>query len=112
MLNVKTKNVLLSTLIALFLSANLWAMDLESTKNAGLIGEQANGYLGIVSKPASRDVESLVRDVNEKRKVRYLEIAQKNNLSLSQVETQAGQKLIEKTSSGHYINSGSSWEKK
>lgn len=112
MLKVKTINVFLSTLITLFLSVNLWALDLDSAKNAELIGEQANGYLGIVSKPASSEVEALIRDVNEKRKIRYMEIADKNNLSLNQVETQAGQKLIEKTSAGHYINFGSSWQKK
>ena len=112
MLNLKIKSQLIFALITLFFASGIYALDLDSAKNAGLIGEQANGYLGVVSKPASSEVESLVRDVNQKRKVRYQEIAQKNSLSLNQVETQAGQKLLEKTSSGHYINSGGSWEKK
>ncbi len=113
MKNFRTRTPMLITLlITLFACANVFAIDLDNAKSAGLIGEQANGYLGIVSKPATGEVEALIRDVNQKRKEKYQEIAQKNKLTLNQVETQAGLKLIEKTVSGHYINNGSSWQKK
>ncbi len=98
--------------LTLFLANTALALDLDSAKAAGLIGEQINGYLGVVNKPASSEAEALVKDINSKRRAKYQEIATKNGTDLSAVEKQAGQKLIEKTASGHYINTGSSWQKK
>ncbi len=97
--------------LALF-SSTVFAMDLSEAKDAGLIGEQANGYLGLVSKPASEQVKNLVKQVNTKRKTKYLEIAAENGIDLKVVEKQAGDQVIEKTVPGNYINTGSGWTKK
>lgn len=97
--------------IGLFAS-QVWALDLDSAKSAGLIGEQANGYLGIVSKPASDEVVTFVKEINSKRKTKYLEIAKEQGVELPIVEKRAGAKVIEKAEAGHYINMGDAWQKK
>ncbi len=98
--------------ITLLFSSQLMAADLTSAKNAGLIGEQANGYIGfVVSVPG--DVRALVKSVNAKRKARYKEIAKSKKISLSDVARIGGAKAIERTKSGNYIKSaGGSWDKK
>jgi uncharacterized protein YdbL (DUF1318 family) len=86
---------------------------LDQPKADGLIGEQANGYLGLVSQGASPGIKSLVKDVNAKRKNRYRSIAQKQGVPISDVEKVGGATAIEKTLRGNYIkdNSGQ-WRKK
>ncbi len=89
-----------------------WAADLQSAKEQGLIGEKPDGYLGLVVSSAPSDVKALVDDVNSKRREKYQEIAQKQGISLSDVETIAGKKAFEKTQSGHYIQVNGQWSKK
>ncbi len=50
---------------------------LTQPKADGLIGEQADGYLGLVSQNAPADIKKLVNEVNAKRKAGYQEIAAK-----------------------------------
>lgn len=86
------------------------ALELGEAKSAGLVGETSSGYLAAV-KP-SNDVNALVESINSKRKAHYQKIATKNGISLEAVEVRAGQKAIEKTPAGQYINSGGGWQKK
>ena len=86
------------------------ALDLDTAKADGLVGETSTGYIAAV-KP-SADVDALVSSINSQRKVYYQEIATKNGISLQAVEVRAGQKAIEKTTTGNYINNGTGWQKK
>lgn len=86
------------------------ALDLEEAKSGGLVGETANGYLAAV-KP-SAEVEALVADINNQRKSRYQQIANKNGISLAAVEARAGKKAISMTPAGEYVNTGKGWQKK
>jgi uncharacterized protein YdbL (DUF1318 family) len=96
---------------ALLISISTWAIDIQSAKEQGLIGEQANGYVGIVK--SSPEVEALVSDVNQKRKARYIEISGKTGQPLSAIEKIGGEKAISKTESGQFIKpAGSDWTKK
>ena len=93
-------------------AVSVFAMDLDQAKQQGLVGEQMNGYLGIVS-GASAEVKALVSDINDKRKQNYQSIAKKNSLDLGTVEKLAGQKAIERTAPGNFVQSSSgSWVKK
>ena len=71
-----------------------WALDLDSAREAGLIGEQLDGYVGVIS--TSADTEALARDINQQRKVHYQEIANKQNTPLANIEKIAGEKLVGK----------------
>ena len=110
----KTFSTLLSSLLALVLllsMQNALAIDLQSAKKQGLVGETASGYLSAV-KPASAEVKALMSDINAKRKHQYQSIAKRNNTSLSAIEQLAGKKAIEKSSRGSYVKPAGSWLKK
>jgi len=87
--------------VALLFAGSALAMDLDSAKNQGLVGEQPNGYLGVVK--ATPEAVELVSDINQKRRRAYQRIAQQNGISLDQVANLAGQKAIEKTPAGEYV---------
>lgn len=92
--------------------SSAWSADLHQAKAAGQIGEQTNGYLGIVA-AATGDVSALVNDINQQRRAAYQNIAQKNGTSLQAVELLAGQQAINKTPPGQFIRSSSGqWIKK
>ncbi len=110
----KAKHSIILLMLPFFLWSNqLVALTLDEAKQQGLVGEQRDGYLGIVMQSAHSDVHQLVTNINDKRRAKYQEIANRNNTSLHSVESLAGQKAIEKTSSGQYIETDSgSWTKK
>ena len=93
--------------------ASSWAVGLDQAKSQGLVGEQPNGYLGIVPASVSAEVKALVADINAKRRARYQEIAKRNGTSLEVVEALAGKTAIEKTPAGQYVRTPSGqWVKK
>ncbi|TVS09853.1 MAG: DUF1318 domain-containing protein [Gammaproteobacteria bacterium] len=94
-------NALLGLLLLLVLPA--WALSLEAAKDQGLVGEQASGYLGIITAPGSREVRELVESVNLRRRDEYERIAARNGVPLEQVEQLAGKRAIERTRSGHWV---------
>ncbi|HEY5775385.1 MAG TPA: YdbL family protein [Xanthomonadales bacterium] len=86
---------------------------LTQPKADGLIGEQADGYLGLVTQNVPADIRQLVNEVNAKRKAGYQEIAAKQGTSLSEVEKVGGKTAIEKTLRGNYIRDENGvWRKK
>jgi uncharacterized protein YdbL (DUF1318 family) len=103
----------MATAITFLLAPAAQADPLDDAKSAGTIGEQLNGFLGLVRDDAPADVVALVKSVNGKRKDAYAEIAAKNGTSISAVAMLAGEKAIAKTRPGNYIqNASGGWEKK
>lgn len=103
---------LLITLTGLSWSSQSWAINLQTAKAQGLVGETPSGYLDMV-KPGSADVKAMMNEVNAARKKEYQSIAKRNNTELSVVETLAGKKAIELTPAGQYIKLPSGqWVKK
>lgn len=107
----KTTSILTFTALVMFACA-AFAADLEQAKRDGLVGERADGYLGLVVQSAPAEVVALVRNINSKRKAEYERIAAANNLTLAQVEALAGKKTIEKTRNGDWVLLNSGWERK
>lgn len=86
---------------------------LTQPKADGLIGEQADGYLGLVAQNVPADVKKLVAEVNAQRKAGYQEIAAKQGTSLSEVEKVGGNTAFEKTLPGNYFRDANGvWHKK
>ena len=108
----KFMSKLLLLVVLLTTSVFAYAADLQSAKSSGLVGEQLNGYLGIVDASAGSDVRALVKDINAKRKAKYESIASQNSTSLETVELLAGKKAVEKTQPGNYIQTATGWKKK
>ncbi len=89
------------------------AITLQEAKAEGLVGEQRDGYVGLVVNNAASDVVALVRDVNSQRRQRYQQIAQQNGISIEQVAAVAYERAVEATQSGHFIqNASGSWVRK
>lgn len=98
-------------LVLMTISLPSMAMELQEAKSKGLVGEKVDGYLGVVK--ASPDVSRLVAEINDARKKYYKEIAERNKISLEAVEKLAGEKAIDKTLSGQYVQTTSGqWQKK
>ncbi|MFO0706580.1 MAG: YdbL family protein [Nitrospira sp.] len=103
--------VVLAVVVAALIGASYaLALSLDEAKAKGLVGEKSSGYLGIVA--GGGDVQSLVSEINAKRRQAYEEIAKKNGMQLSAVETLAGEKAMQNTKPGHYIEGPGGWTKK
>ena len=100
--------------LLLSLSFSSFALDLEQAKEQGLIGEKASGYLGVPNNQEVADeVIELIKAVNNKRKARYSEIAQKNNVKTGDVAKMGHKKAMEKTVAGNfYQDATGKWVKK
>lgn len=91
----------LMAVLLLSCSTLAMALGLDSAKSQGLVGEQPDGYLGVVK--ATPDAVELAADINAKRRAAYDAIAKKNGATLEQVAILAGQKAIEKAAPGTFI---------
>lgn len=90
-----------------------WAIDLQSAKDQGLVGEANNGYLAAVQKPASAEVKALISDVNAKRKAQFEKTAANTNTTQLQVSNRFYQLAVQRTKPGHYYQDKSGrWKKK
>ncbi len=96
--------------VSLFMALPAFALELDAAKSAGLVGETSTGYIAAIK--SSPEVDALVTSINIQRKIHYQEIATKNGITLLAVEVRAGEKAIEKTAAGEYINRGNGWQKK
>lgn len=100
-------------LAVLLLSASplVMALDLNEAKTRGLVGEQVDGYLGVVN--PTPEAVALAEDINAKRKAAYETIARQNGATLSEVAALTGQKVIDKAAPGTFVKGADgSWVKK
>lgn len=105
--------IFLALLISMLTVSVASASALTEPKAQGLIGEQADGYLGLVTQNVPPEIRQLVNEVNAKRKAGYQKIAAQQGTSLSEVEKVGGNTAIEKTLNGNYIrDANGTWRKK
>ena len=84
----------------------------DAAKAAGKVGEQADGYLGIVS-GADAATSAAVDDINAGRRAVYGQTAAKSGVTPDAAGQATGAQLIAKTPPGQYIKPlGGSWTKK
>jgi uncharacterized protein YdbL (DUF1318 family) len=84
---------------ALMMSVAAMAMDLDDAKNMGLIGEQPNGYLGLVS-VSNAEAAAVMIDI-------------KQNTQLINIERIAGEKLVNKAQreGEFYMDGTGQWQR-
>ncbi len=81
-----------------------------AARAAGKIGEQPDGYLGIVG-AADKVLQDLVNDINIKRRAVYTEKAKENNATLEAYALTAGCQAIARTTPGEkYMAPDGSWQ--
>ncbi|MFP8966331.1 YdbL family protein [Pokkaliibacter sp. CJK22405] len=109
---MKRFSLLVSVLAGLMFSAMVWALDIDSAKSQGLVGESNRGYLVAMVK-GNNAVDSLVNDINEKRRQVYQRNASAAGVTLDVMEVRIGQRLYDKASGGEYVqNANGQWIKK
>lgn len=79
------------------------ASPLDDAKSSGQLGEQWNGYLGVVKSNASDAIKALAAEINTKRRAHYANIAAKEGTKVDAVAAIAGAKLVESAPSGQYV---------
>ncbi len=81
-----------------------------AAREAGRVGEQPDGYLGIVG-AADPALQRLVDDINIKRRALYAEKAKENNATLEAYALTAGCQAIARTVAGEkYRAPDGSWQ--
>lgn len=99
--------------VLFFLTPISVAITLQEAKQQGLVGEQNDGYLGMVVDDDNTEVRNLIQKVNDARRERYQQISQKNNIDLEQVQRLAFEQAAEATVNGFYIqNEQGRWTQK
>ncbi len=88
-----------------------FALSLDEAKANGLVGEKPNGYLGAVN-PSNAEAQALIKDVNQKRRQAYEDIAKRNGTNVQAVQTLAGEKAMQNTKPGHFVEGPGGWIKK
>lgn len=108
---------ILTLLLALCLSLPAHALDLNQAMSAlgdakasGQLGEQPNGYLGVVRPGGQAD--EIARLINQARRAEYQKVAKGNGIALNDVEAIAGKKAIDRTPKGQYIQLNGQWLQK
>jgi uncharacterized protein YdbL (DUF1318 family) len=114
---MKLYRTLACALLALSLSLPALAMNLSEAmaalgpaKSSGQLGEKPDGYLGVVS--SGGQAQDIAKLINQARQAEYQRLARENGLQLGDVEALAGQKALEKTPAGQYIQLNGKWVRK
>jgi uncharacterized protein YdbL (DUF1318 family) len=102
--------LLVAIALLVTLAVPAFALDLHEARTKGLLGEQWDGYVGIVASPTP-ELEKLAADVNAKRHAHYQEIARRNGTQLEAVAALAGKKLVEGAPSGEFVKTNGGWKK-
>ena len=88
------------------------AMDVATAKQQGLIGEQPDGMLGIVTKVPSPELTELVKQTNIQRLAIYKDMSTKQGIVLPQIQEMAGTKIYSKEKKGNYLQYNGEWQLK
>ena len=88
--------------------------EVTAAKAAGTVGEQLDGYLGVVSGAAvSEGAKAAVQEINIGRKAVYTSKARKSNVRTEDVAGLSGEKLVNRAPSGEMVKgSAGTWYKK
>jgi uncharacterized protein YdbL (DUF1318 family) len=111
----RRRSAWLAFLVALVLATPVpaAALGLDAAKSQGLVGEKADGYLGIVGANPSAEVKALANSVNTQRRAKYEEIARKNGTAVDAVAALAGQKLVDRAPAGQWVtDAAGNWRRK
>lgn len=105
--------VMIAAVAALALPVAAWAQRdpaYAAARAAGQVGEQPDGYLGVVGGGAA-DLRALVSNINIQRKAAYTQKAQASGATVEQLAFTSGCNLIAQTKAGEkYRAPDGSWE--
>lgn len=110
---MKTRIAFIAAAIALVATAGVAVAQRDpayaAARAAGTIGEQPDGYLGVVG-AGSADLRALVSSINIQRKAAYTKKAAASGATVEQLAFTSGCNLIAQTSAGEkYRTPGGAW---
>ncbi|HWQ25268.1 MAG TPA: YdbL family protein [Chlorobaculum sp.] len=105
------KSVAVVALIASSITVPAYAIDLESARAKGNVGEMDNGYLA-VPPGAGSEGQELVGTINAQRKAEYANVAAQNKITLDAVGRMMFEKIYLRLPSGTWIQMQGKWMKK
>ena len=80
----------------------------ENAKSQCIVGEQADGYIGVIdAAAASEDLKREVRAINQQRKAAYARLAERNGVTVEATAALTAEKLIMQAPSGHCVRDSS-----
>lgn len=107
--------LMLGTALALGAGAALAQSEdavVNSAKASGVVGEQADGYLGFAKTPPA-DVKAAVDAINIKRRQIYTDIAARQNATVAEVAAARGcDQLATRVTAGQAYKAGAAWQVK
>ncbi len=92
---------LLPGAVLFMLSLPAMALTLQQAREQGKVGETFSGY--IAARSNDSETTALVAKINQARAASYRQLAEQNNVPLSDVAHLAGSKLVERAKSGEYV---------
>lgn len=94
---MKKSKLIYSFLFALTLSQSAYALDLQQARAQGILAEQPDGYVRVVTE--SPEATKLASDVNIARKAEYQRISKENGQPIDVVARIAAETIAKKLSS-------------
>ena len=111
-INFMKPALLAAVLVSVLAASTAWALDINSAKDQGLVGERPDGYIAVVQGNAPASLAAFVQSINEKRRAKYVALAKKNGTNLQAVQQIVGEKLISTARAGHFVMRGGQWVRK
>jgi uncharacterized protein YdbL (DUF1318 family) len=97
--------------LALAMGAPAMALDLEQARAQGLVGEQADGYVGVVT--STPETQALAASVNAQRRAAYADIASRNGTTPDAVAALTAERVIARLPRGSWVrDSTGAWVRK
>lgn len=103
--------LMLSPLAAVIAAPALAADPLDAPRNAGTVGEGADGY-AIARDGASQADRDLVQSINAKRRAFYEARAKEEGVPVSDIQAIYREAIFKKAPPGWWFQSGSGWTQK
>lgn len=105
------KRIVSLLVVSVLWSLPAFALDLQSARVSGQVGEKLDGYVAAVS--ASPEVGQLVSEVNAKRQAEYGRISKQNGQPVDVVAKLAAPQIISNLPAGAmYQGADGGWKKK
>jgi hypothetical protein len=87
-------------------------LTLQEAKQHGWVGEQSDGYLGLVTQEAPAAARDLVKRINARRTDIYAGIAKQEGISVVAVAVRSGQRLIGESAPGEWVWENGGWHQR
>lgn len=101
----------LSFALVMLVALPALALDLQSARSSGLVGEKLDGYVAAMQETA--EVKALVADVNARRQQEYARISAQNKQPVDVVAKLAAEQIINNLGAGSYYQApGGAWRKR